>query len=183
MGHSLSRQVPRRSHCARTCVLKKVGRMGGEIWGFISLPVSSAPLMGELQCSWYQSEAGKIHHEELLQPQEIIFQMYMHLKGVQERQDCAGKGVINKSHQSTGSSSPVAQGEGHKPRVTHGGLACHCIPQHCHPSADLDGSMWMLLFCLSPSFLDLGPLWSSSSLISMCTNFLAHKIRCGYFMG
>lgn len=25
--------------------------------------------------------------------------------------------------------------------------------------------------------------WSSSSLISVCTNFLAYKIRCGYFMG
>lgn len=51
------------------------------------------------------------------------------------------------------------------------------------PQQNKDGPMWILLFCLSPWFLDLGPPWSSPFLISMYTNFLAHKIRCGYFMG
>lgn len=35
---------------------------------------------------------------------------------------CAGKGIINKSHQSTGLSPTVGQYEGHKLRVTSQGL-------------------------------------------------------------
>lgn len=171
VGPSLSCQVPVKPYCTHTCVLKKAGQVGREMREFISLLVSSAH-------GWVYSAADirakpeKSTMKNFSSPRKPSY-LYMHPKEVQQRQCVCRERYYKKSHRSTGLSSTVGQCEGHIPRVTHGGGA---LAWHCQPSADQDGLMWMLLFCLSAWFLDLGPFWSSSSPIPMHTDFLAHKI-------
>lgn len=171
VDHSLSWLVPLKPHCACTYVLKKVGQMGREIWEFISLP--SAQLMDEFTMqltsglswrnpSWKTPPVPGNHLTNIYASQ-----------GVQERQYMCREKIITEAIRAQACHQQWVNVKGSNPESLTGALLDTAIHQHCYTS-EQDGLMWMLLFHLSPWFLNLEPLWSISSLASLYTNFLAH---------
>lgn len=126
VGPSLSCQVPVKPYCTHTCVLKKAGQVGREMWEFISLLVGSAH-------GWVYSAADirakpeKSTMKNFSSPRKPSY-LYMHPKEVQQRQCVCRERYYKKSHWSTGLSSTVGQCEGHIPRVTHGGGLSLTLP-------------------------------------------------------
>lgn len=114
---------PGRSPGSHT-VLKKTGQIGREIWEFNSLLVSSAHGQVYIAADIFDIKAkpDKSIIKDSSSPGKASYKYRCIPRRFRRNSMCAGKGIINNSHQNAGLTSTVGQCKGHKRRVASQGL-------------------------------------------------------------